>query len=1034
MSKGNTVSGKWPVWLSIRLLRYGAAALVMMAVFVTALSIVVNVMGKSRMETICTRLSERNTDAYTDRKTHIDHTLALETGHMREQLKMLAVLVNTYNGLASLPSWELLLSGMAFNSDVPFDIWLLGESGGVLRGGELPSELDAASRRALIRMNNYVEVGDAAYQSVRCAYGVLVGCTDLSRSKSRAGALQSLYREDDAVSFIISPEDMVYGWPDAASNDIPLAELCQDAETLKTAQGALVELDGAAYYCMTRTMDNDDTLVTAVSQKALHGSMWAELQIPIVLFAAAVLAIVLYALIMRGAQGSAVTQGAEVALPLARGFYINKKLCRRLVAVALGGIVFFTGTSWLAITLSAYAQHNVRAGQSLTEINDTAAFFQSDADKDFADFFDICDRNIVYLADAVAIQPAMTEPANLSAVSDAIHVEITTLSGQETYEITCTDARIYDKNGNMLATGKDVLSGSTPGLDAEILTTLEQGGGWTFFHNVNEEYFFIYSLADGTERYVSLKLRASDLFASWTVLTEKGELAVDSDAYQAAVCANNFNTGDDARVLVARASRRTEATSRYTLLYPYGDAYGYYEDAYALTDFEPKALRAGYTGEQIIGGENYYINVHRYTLPDTLGEAGDNEYWLIYAAPVNSVAGAHMPLLLWVACIGSALLMLMAVGAALRRGKPPVKAEGNVFTERAARHTRTMNGHRINGPTMGWGVKSDWGSKTPEEQFMSTLGNLLLTAIVAMLLLGIMQGAFQTQSVIRYIMKGDWDKELNIFSCTYVAMVLVASFSISGVVRGVLRFITGNFGPRSETMGRLFSSLVQYATYIVAGLHLLHFFGVNMSVLLASAGLLTLVLSPTLNLLLSDVSAGILIVFEDEYRVGDIVCINGWRGVVLEITLRTTMLEDLMGNIKVFNNAKITEIENLTKEYTTSVITVNVPYETPINHIEKVLEEELPKIKDKIKTVAGMPTYEGVEAFGSSGVLIRIHVMSREECRFSMMRRFRHELKEMFERRGIQIPYTQIVLRNVADDTEAEAADCSAAGNTHTQE
>lgn len=1034
MSKENKVSGKRPVWLNLRLLRYGAAALVMVAVFVAALFVVVNVMGQSRMETICTRLSERNIEAYMDGEAYIDHALALETEHMREQLKMLAVLVNTYNGLASLPSWELLLSGMTFSADVPFGIWLLGESGGVLRGGELPSELDAASRRALTRMNNYVEVGDAAYQSVRCAYGILVGCTDLSRSKSKISALQNLYKEDDAFSFIISSEGVVYGWPDTASNGIPLAALGEDSKDLKTAQGALLTLDGVSHYCMAQTIDNGDILVTAVSQKALHSGIWAELQIPIVLFSAAVLAIALYALIMRSAQGLVITQGAEVALPLAHGFYINKKLWVRLTAVALGGIVFFTGTSWLAITLSAYAQHNVRAGQSLTEINDTAAFFQSDADKDFVDFFEICDRNIVYLADAVVIQPAMTEPANLSAVSDAIHVEITTLYGQETYEITCTDARVYDKNGNMLATGKDVLSGSTPGLDAEILTTLEQGDGWMFFHNVNEEYFFICRLTDGTERYVSLKLRASDLFASWTVLTEKGGLSVGNDAYQAAVCVDNFNTGDNARVLIARASHRTEANSKYALLYPYGDAYGYYEDAYALTDFEPEALRAGYTGDQIIDGKNYYINVHRYTLPDTLGEAGDNEYWLIYAAPVRSVAGARMPLLLWVACIGSALLLLMAFGAALRRGEPPVKAEGNAFTERAARRTRTMNGHRINGPTMGWGVKSDWGSKTPEEQFMSMLGNVFLAAIVAMLLLGIMQGAFQTQSVLRYIMKGDWDKELNIFSCTYVAMVLVASFSISGVVRGALRFITGNFGPRSETMGRLFSSLVQYATYIVAGLHLLHFFGVNMSVLLASAGLLTLVLSPTLNLLLGDVSAGILIVFEDEYRVGDIVSINGWRGVVLEITLRTTMLEDLMGNIKVFNNAKITEIENLTEEYTTSVITVNVPYEEPINHIEKVLEEELPKIKDKIKTVVGTPTYEGVEEFGSSGVLIRIHVMSREEFRFSMMRRFRHELKAMFERRGIQIPYTQIVLRDFEADTGNEVTAHSTAGDAHTKE
>lgn len=1032
MSKEDKIIGKRPAWLNIRLLRYGAAALVLVAVFVAALCGAVNVMGHSRMETICARLSERNIEAYTDSKAHIDHDLALETEHMREQLKMLAVMVNTYNSLASLPSWDLLLGGMTFSPDIPFDIWLLGESGGVLRGSELPSELDASSRRALTRMNNYVETGDAVYQSVHCAYGVLVGRTDLSLAKSRDGGLQSLYKEDGAFSFVISPEDMVYGWTEDIAESIPLASLCEDIGELKTAQGALLTLNGTTHYCMAQTIDNGDTLVTAVPQQALHSSIWAELQIPIVLFATAVLAIALYALIMRGVQGSALTQGAEVALPLLRGFYINTKLLARLAAVALGGIVFFIGTSWLVITLSAYAQHNVRAGQSLTEINDTAASFLSDADKDFLDFWEICDNNTIYLADAVVVQPAMTEPANLSAVSNAIHVKTTTLYEQEAYEIICTDARVYGKNGNMLATGNDVLSGSTPGLNADILATLEEGGGWMFFYNFNQEYISICRLTDGTERYVLMKFEASERFASWAALTDKGDASIDDDIYQAVTYADSFNTGDDSRVLLARASHRTEANSRYTLLYPNGDAYGYYEDAYALADFEPEALRAGYTGDQIINGENYYINVRRYTQPEMLDEEDGNEHWLIYATPARSVAGARMPLLLWVACIGSVLLLLMAFGAALRHGKPPVKAEENAFTERAARRTRTMNGHRINGPTMGWGVKSDWGSKTPEEQFMSTLGNLFLAAIVVMLLLGVMQGAFQTQSVIRYIMKGDWDKDFNIFSCTYVAMVLVVSFSFSSVVRGALRFITGNFGPRSETMGRLFSSLVQYATYIAAGLHLLHFFGVNMSVLLASAGLLTLVLSPTLNLLLGDVSAGILIVFEDEYRVGDIVSINGWRGVVLEITLRTTMLEDLMGNIKVFNNAKITEIENLTEEYTTSVITVNVPYEEPINHIEKVLEEELPKIKDKIKTVVGTPTYEGVEEFGSSGVLIRIHVMSREEFRFAMMRRFRHELKAMFERRGIQIPYTQIVLRDAED--EVEAAVYSTAGNAHTKE
>ena len=90
-------------------------------------------------------------------------------------------------------------------------------------------------------------------------------------------------------------------------------------------------------------------------------------------------------------------------------------------------------------------------------------------------------------------------------------------------------------------------------------------------------------------------------------------------------------------------------------------------------------------------------------------------------------------------------------------------------------------------------------------------------------------------------------------------------------------------------------------------------FGVDTATLLASAGILSIAISLGAKDMVGDILAGLFIIFEGEFRVGDIVMIGDWRGTVLEIGVRTTKIEDGSKNIKIIRNSNVTDVINMTK-------------------------------------------------------------------------------------------------------------------------
>lgn len=241
-----------------------------------------------------------------------------------------------------------------------------------------------------------------------------------------------------------------------------------------------------------------------------------------------------------------------------------------------------------------------------------------------------------------------------------------------------------------------------------------------------------------------------------------------------------------------------------------------------------------------------------------------------------------------------------------------------------------------------------------------------------------------------------------------VVLALALVVLISNVLLIVLNLFRNRRG-RIGTLVTVISSLIKYISVLVAFCWILSIIGVNVSTIFASVGIFALILGFGAESLVADLVTGVFILFENQYNVGDIVEIDGFRGKVKEIGIRTLSLEDTGGNIKIINNSELKNIVNRSNQRSVAVCDVSVSYNTDIEELEEKLVNMLQKIKAKHTDIfIGRVEFAGVEALADSGVVLRIIADVSEENIFKGRRLLNKEIKIMFDKDGIIIPYPQV--------------------------
>jgi small conductance mechanosensitive channel len=151
--------------------------------------------------------------------------------------------------------------------------------------------------------------------------------------------------------------------------------------------------------------------------------------------------------------------------------------------------------------------------------------------------------------------------------------------------------------------------------------------------------------------------------------------------------------------------------------------------------------------------------------------------------------------------------------------------------------------------------------------------------------------------------------------------------------------------------------------------------------------------------------------------VGDFITVGSWYGTVTEIGLRTTKV-NYFADTKIFNNSSLRDIVNSDGKVARMVLNPPVSYDADLLKLEAILEEELPKMTDKIPGLVKPPQYEGVESFGDSAINLRIAIYVAPDLRYPALRALNREVKLLFDRRGIEIPFNQIVVHQAQESGE----------------
>jgi small conductance mechanosensitive channel len=239
---------------------------------------------------------------------------------------------------------------------------------------------------------------------------------------------------------------------------------------------------------------------------------------------------------------------------------------------------------------------------------------------------------------------------------------------------------------------------------------------------------------------------------------------------------------------------------------------------------------------------------------------------------------------------------------------------------------------------------------------------------------------------------------------------ILAILGFAKIVTSCLIFATRKGNKKTITLVKLSNSAIRYASWIILVFVLLGIWGVDTGTILASAGIIALIIGLGAQSLIADIIGGLTIVFEEEYEIGDTVVIDGFRGSVYEIGLTATKIVDAAGNLKVIRNSQINTVINLSHDLSVAVTDIDVDYDENLDRVRKIIEEGLPAIGKKIKTIQGKPTYLGVNSFGDSGINIRIIAKCKEEDKFSTTRAMNEAVYNLLQEKKVNIPFPQVVI------------------------
>jgi len=271
---------------------------------------------------------------------------------------------------------------------------------------------------------------------------------------------------------------------------------------------------------------------------------------------------------------------------------------------------------------------------------------------------------------------------------------------------------------------------------------------------------------------------------------------------------------------------------------------------------------------------------------------------------------------------------------------------------------------------------------------------------------------------ISKILAKDWHEDIISFVrtdlprlITILILALILQRIVVFFVNRMRRLADRQVGkPQRASQLRTMAAVVRATSYSLIGfillLHVLSVFHINLTPLLASAGVVGVGIGLGAQSIFKDMLNGIFILVEDQYNVGEVVRVAGLAGTVEDLTLRLTRLRDGDGTLHIIPNSQIATVSNLSRDFAIASLSVSVDAIADPDRVMEVLRGIAAEVRNDIAfkdVILANPDILGVDRINGREVIYPVNLRVRANQRDGVLRELRRRVIKTFEKEGIPL-------------------------------
>lgn len=263
-------------------------------------------------------------------------------------------------------------------------------------------------------------------------------------------------------------------------------------------------------------------------------------------------------------------------------------------------------------------------------------------------------------------------------------------------------------------------------------------------------------------------------------------------------------------------------------------------------------------------------------------------------------------------------------------------------------------------------------------------------------------------SVIRFTEGSGHEFTLRLFGLAGTLMFawLVWILADTAIHHGLARSRKGVANARAQTMMPLIRNVLFVTIFVIAGIVALANMGVNVTPLLAGAGVIGLAIGFGAQSLVADLITGLFIIVEDSLAIDDYVDVGGHLGTVEGLTIRTVRLRDIDGIVHTIPFSEIKSIKNYSREFGYAIFRVAIPHSVSIDDAIKLIRDVGQRMhSDPLlrREIWSPLEFQGVESFESGSAVLRARFKTAPLKQWEVSRAFNLLLKRTLDEAGLDL-------------------------------